>query len=1120
MFKMTMMKTMVCVALLCAAGSTMLAQSTTQGAIGGTVFDVTNAVVGKATVTIHNDGTNSEEIVTADDSGYFKAPLVEPGTYTVSVAAPGFEGYRTTGVVVQVSQLTTLEPHLTTGATSEVVEVISSAPIVNFESPDFSSNLNKTTLENLPVNNRRWSSLAMTTPGVVSDGNGYGLVSVRGISPILNDVMIDGADDNQAYYAEERGRTREAYSTAGGAVREFAVNTGVYSAEYGRAAGAVINSVTTSGTNKLHGEVYFYDRESNWNAFNDFATLTSPTGVVTPVKPEDLRKIYGFTADGALIKDKLFWMYTFDQHHRIFPGIAVASSPSFYNQPDATLPSCATVAANGYVSGTGCTINSLDSQVALLGLRTTGLTGAAAYAAGVATYDAGTAALATDLGRVSRFGDQEINTPKLDWQINGKEHLSFLYHRLRWDSPGGVQTTGTDDYGTDTWGNDFVKLDYGVTKLTSLLSSSVSNELLYQYGRELNDESQQPYSTYTKNNLVGNLGNVPEVLLDNSVFANIGSPYYSYRKALPDERKWQIDDVLHYSKGNHNLTFGGDVLHNADLLNNLYESNGYITYSYIGNYLADLTNKTTADTCGTQTGSAPTSATTTGWTGTLPCYSSFVQGFGASPAFGIATLDYSAFAQDNWKVSPNLTLQLGGRYDYEFLPTPSATLTSASTGYTPFPGVTNHPSDKHNVGVRMGFAEDLFGTGKTVLRGGYGIFYGRLNNAMLLNVELNTGNPLGQYTTSFKPTTAGTIPMFPNLVGTGSAPVPGAYFLSPHLENPMVNEYDLVIQQQVGKGSVFSISYLGALGRHLTNFLDLNLDPTTVENVTVSFVPGSNGSYGPISPSGAAPAPLVVPTYTKYGNTAVFGSVATNFQNITEVVSNINSSYNALVAEIQNRSLRNLQFDVNYTWSHSLDFNQNAQTTDTANGWYDPYTNQQANYGNSAYNVPNRLVGYALYTLPKLTGTGWYTYLSNGWKVDTSFQMQNGLPYSAGTSGFSGAGIAADLNGAGGLAILPQIGLNTYKLPRKIVDDARLQKDFLIQEKYNLALLVNVFNVANHQNIDDNSGSPFTAYKLGGSGTAGTATFQSATWQVTTSSNNSGFLYTPREVEIGAKLSF
>src|SRR6185312_7517520 len=490
-----------------------MAQSTTQGAIGGTVFDPSGAVISHATITIHNDGTNAEKVLRSDESGNFVAPLVEPGNYTVKVAAPGFEAYEADRVVVQVGQTTTLLPHLVTGAATTTVQVTSEAPVLNFVSPDFSEVINQTTIANVPINNRRWSALALSTPGVVPDTSGFGLVSVRGISTLLNNVQIDGADDNQAFYSEERGRTREAYSTSGSAVQEFQMNTGVYSAEYGRAAGGVINSVTKSGTNQLHGQAYFYDRESNWNAKNPYTkltTLVNGSNVSSVVKPEDLRKIYGFTMGGALIKDKLFWMYTYDQHSRIFPAIGTPSNPlNFYALPDATLPSGATCNTTGTTAGevTGATVSATDQQVCTMAVRL-----GMSYGAGAAYYNTGLTGLTTDLGLIPRSGYQEINTPKLDWQVNQKEHVSFLFHRLRWDSPGGVQTANPVFYGLDTTGTDFVKLDYGVTKLSSQISSTISNEILYQYGRELNDEGQMPYSSYTKNNLVASNGNVPQVV--------------------------------------------------------------------------------------------------------------------------------------------------------------------------------------------------------------------------------------------------------------------------------------------------------------------------------------------------------------------------------------------------------------------------------------------------------------------------------------------------------------------------------------------------------------------------------------------------------------------------------
>jgi Carboxypeptidase regulatory-like domain/TonB-dependent Receptor Plug Domain len=1088
-------------------------QSTTSGAIAGTVFDTANTVVANASVLIHNDATNAETQLKTDNSGYYKAPLLEPGTYTVSVSGEGFAAFRANNVTVLVGEATELDPHLTI-STSATVEVTAEAPVLNFESPDFSGVVNKTTLNSLPINNRRWSALAMTTPGVVSDSNGYGLISVRGVSPLLNNVEIDGADDNQAFFSEERGRTREAYSTSASAVQEFQINTGVYSAEYGRAAGAVINSVTQSGTNQLHGTLYGWDRESKWNAYNAFAkisVLNPATGayVSTPIKPEDLRKIYGFTVGGPLIKNKLWWMYTFDQHDHIFPGVGVPTSPAtFYALPDTALPSGTCNTATGYLSGsTSSNANyTLDSYTCTMAARL-GLT----YSAAASTYATAITNLTTALGTVHRTGDQSINTPKLDYQINDKEHLSALYHRLRWDSPGGVQTSATTAYATDTWGNDYVKLDYGLIKLNSLLTSKISNELLYQYGRELDYETQQPFNAYTQANLVGTGGNVPEVNLDESSAGfYLGSPYYSYRTAYPYETKWQVADTLYYQAGNHTLKFGGDVVHNYDLINNTYESNGEYVYSYISTYVTDLLAKGRG-TCNSSGTPSQTSATGTSVLGTYPCYADYYQGFGP-PVFAISTLDYGVFAQDNWKISPRLTLELGLRYDYEFTPSPRTNLTTAVGSFVPYSQLLNHPSDKNNFGPRIGFAYDVYGKGNTVLRGGFGMYYGRITNGNIEEILSETGSPNGQYTSTYRSSTAGA-PLFPNPVSTaGKAPTPNSYFFASNLQNPMAFEWDLMLQQAVGKGTVFQVSYLGASGRELPNFLDLNLNPATT-NYTIT-VADSTGK-GPL-PNGAV---YTVPTFTGYGNSGVFGSAAANFDAITEMTSNINSSYNALVGEIQNHSLHSVQFDASYTWSHALDFAQNADTEGTGNNWYNPYGDPRINYGNSSYNVPNRFVGWVLYNFPNQPGGSWTKYLTNDWNLDNSFQMQNGLPYSAEASGFVGNAILNYWNGSSGQEIVPQIGINTEKTPRKIVDDVRVQKSIPFKERYNLQLMANFFNIANHQNID---GINEVAYKLttsSQSSTAGIATYQSTFGQAT-SSNNSGFLYTPREIEVSARFTF
>jgi len=1135
-----------CIAILCVTTSIMLAQSTTQGAIGGTVFDPTGAVIGNATVSIHNDATNAMQTLHTDASGFFKAPLLEPGTYTVSVVSPGFSEFRTTAQVV-LGQMTELQPRLQTGLATEVIEVTSELPVINTDSAEFSANLNTRAMEDVPVNNLRWSSLALTTPGVVSDSSGFGLVSIRGISPLLNNVLIDGADDNQAYYSEERGRTREAYSTPPEAVREFQVNAGVYPSQFGRAVGGVINSVTDSGGNNLHGDAYFYDRESAWGAYNDYTTNTTanyvsgstiPSSFTTsPYKPSDSRRIWGFSAGGALLKDKLFWHYTYDQHHRNFPGTAKANNPaSFFTQPDAavsgvpntvTPPATSTVTyptytcnlTTGYLAppaspapGYNIAAPAIDAQTCTMAAREA----LSNYGAAASAYSSGLGVLLGDLGSVPRTGDQVVNMPKLDYQINNKNHVSLLYNRLRWDSPGGVQTQATNNYAIDTFGTDFVKLDYGVAKLTTLVTSNISNELLYQYGRELNNEGQQPFSDFSKKYLFGagsSTGNVPEVALATSTGFFLGSPYYSYRKALPDEHKWQVGDTLYLNRGNHSFRFGVDMVHNDDLLNNTYESNGYITYSYVSNFLADLNSEGKAnDSCNSTALSTATSSATA--LGTSPCYSSFVQGFGPS-VFDISTMDVGVFVQDNWKVNPRLTLELGMRYDYLKLPgnSANANLTAATTTpvvFTAYPGLMNAPADKNNLGPRIGFAMDLTGSGKSVLRGGYGMYYGRIPNAVLLNALLNTGSPLGQFTASLKPAAVGA-PVFPNVISAATPPTPGSYFFAKNLQDPMVHEFDLILQQQIGKGTVASVSYIGALGRELTSYINTNLNPATMVNstITISDVSGK----GPI-PSGTQ---FVVPQYVGYINPA--------FTNITEVASNVNSSYNGLAIEVQNRSLKTIQFDVNYVWAHALDYNQNALTTANANNAYDPYGNQLANYGNSNFNVPDRLAGYVLYNLPSVRRGDWVKYLANGWAVNTSFQAQSGLPYSATMSGFTSAtAVNSSWNGAGGTSWLPSIGRNTYKYPRDIVQDVRLQKQISFTERYKGEARIDLFNVYNHQNV---TGVSTLAYALQSTGNTATATYQSGVagsgttaFGQPTNSNSSGFNYTPRQVQIGFKFLF
>ncbi|MFZ1012119.1 MAG: carboxypeptidase-like regulatory domain-containing protein, partial [Terracidiphilus sp.] len=525
------------------------AQTAVDGAVGGNVLDTTGASVPNATVTVRNTGTNAVQVVSTDNSGYFRALHLQPGTYNVTITAVGFDTYRSLNVTVQVGVLTDVEARLTVGGTTQSVEVTDEAPLVNTTSPDFAGVVEPLALHDLPENNYRWSAFALLTPGVVNDSNGYGLLSFRGQSTLLNNVTIDGTDDNQAYFSEERGRTRAGYSTIKAAVQEFQVNTSNYSVEYGRSAGGIVNSVTKSGTNSIHGEGYYYDRDSAWAATNSYVThpvevSTSPIAYgVQAFKPTDLRRQYGFGVGGPILKDKIFFFVAADRFYHDFPAAATITGASananFYTLADAALPTGKTCGGSGAAAP-----NYPDSQVCQFS-KDTGLS----FAASSPLYQNGINGLTSILGTVPRIGEQVIFFPKIDWQINQRNHASVEANQMRWSSPAGIQTSPAVAYGEASFGNDYVRDNWIVGKLDSFITNTLSNEARFMYGRDFEFEFNQKPTSYEQTNLVQTpagytnpLGLPPNVFL--SGFFQFGTPQFLNRAALPDERRWQLSDTI------------------------------------------------------------------------------------------------------------------------------------------------------------------------------------------------------------------------------------------------------------------------------------------------------------------------------------------------------------------------------------------------------------------------------------------------------------------------------------------------------------------------------------------------------------------------------------------------
>src|SRR5688572_25951005 len=319
MFKINSVR-LACLAILFAftvacVGNQALAQSAVTGAVVGTATDQNNAAVASATVTLRSMDTNKTETMTTDSEGRFRFSNLQPGAYAITITAGGFSEFKIEQLAVEVGRLSAIDAVLRVGAASVAVDIVAATGAVNLESKEFTSNINQTAINELPINGRRWSNFVILTPGSVPDGS-FGLISFRGISGLLNNNTVDGGDNNQAFFGEERGRTRISYSISQSAIREFQVNTSNYSAEYGRAAGGVTNAVTKSGTNDVHGDFFYFQRNNDWGARNPLAFQTVLVNGVSQrqgIKPEDVRHQFGGTIGGPIKRDKLFYFFSYDQ---------------------------------------------------------------------------------------------------------------------------------------------------------------------------------------------------------------------------------------------------------------------------------------------------------------------------------------------------------------------------------------------------------------------------------------------------------------------------------------------------------------------------------------------------------------------------------------------------------------------------------------------------------------------------------------------------------------------------------------------------------------------------------------------------------------------------------------
>ena len=1054
-------------------------QSTTEGTIAGTIVDPSGAAIPDAQLTAISSTSSTNYLTTADGSGAYHFAGLPPGSYQVEVRFANYAPFLAKTVVVEVGRVTALSPQLAIGSTQATVIVKEEGPGLDASSAAISTNLDADAIHSLPSNGRRWSDFALLTPTVVPDQQGYGLLSFRGISVLLNNNTMDGADNNQAFFSEERGRSAIGYSTSEASVREFQVNASNYSAEYGRAAGGVVNTVTHSGTNSPHGSTFFSDRDSAWGAQNPYSQVTtqSTPGVFssTPFTPRDQRRRWGTSAGGPIERNKLFWFFAYDQSQRNFPAISQpGNAAKFYAEPT-------------------------DAELTTLRERLNAPTNGIAKQ----QYDAVLGDLASEAGLVPRSALQVIFFPKIDFQPNDRNHIAVLFNHMNWNSPNGVQTQTSTQYGVASIGNSIVKDDWAIAHWNTFLSATKMNDVLFQYGRDFEAQLSTPPTAFEATALTQNPAHIaPQVsLLSSSYGMRIGKPAALDRVAFPDEHRTQVNDVLTAILGNHITKAGVDFNHVSDLTQNLYGGGGQYIYDSMTGFVSDLL---APNHCGASSNSF----------GNLPCYTYFQQALGPS-VFNMATNDYAAFLSDDWKVARSLTLTAGIRYEYEQLPAANPNLVNAELPQTAF-----LPHDRNNFGPRLGFAWDIFGHGNTVLRAGYGMYYGRIINSTVSSALVNTGASNGQLTYKIKPTDMGA-PVFPYVFTSSIAKSikPAAAYFDPRFQNPQVHEAEASIAQKLGSRWELSISGLMSLGRELPNFVDTNIDLSAVGEVTYDVKDASG--MGPLS--------------GQYTTKLFTGRTNPNYQQITDIFSQTNSKYEAAIVTLKENLGHSLRLHAHYTYSHAADFNQNETTFADADDVLDP-TNFAGEYGPSNFDVRQRVTGYLILRAPwKLRGFA--GAVLNGFAAAPTFSAQTGLPFTMRTAGSipdihyvdqlnrtqALSGLGYSINGSGGDNRIPGVGRNTYRYPGTISNDMRLSKETQISEKTRVELMAEVYNLLNHQNV---TGIDTTGYFIGNGRTAdsnATLTYnvkgtQSLFGEVQNA--NSTTLYRERQIQLGMRFFF
>jgi len=982
-----------------------------QGSISGTVTDQSGAAIAGAKVTVTDVQRNVSRALTTDSTGAYAAPNLIPSTYNVRVEFAGFKNSDRASLLLEVAQDLRVDLTMQTGEQTETVTVTEEAPALNTSNAELGGSLSNQVINDLPLNGRNFENLLDLRPGVVKyPGNAGWTQATNGLRPHDNFFLVDGIDANDPWMAQSMMNAVMAAGDAGtmlpiDAINEFQTQQNPR-AEYGWKPGAVVNVGIKSGSNAYHGTAYAYGRTSSWDANNFFSNE-----VGQPLPPLALEQ-YGASVGGPIIRDKLFFFGNFESQQYNVGSPFVHSVPA----TGSLISSCQSALAGGNLSALSAQLAGLSSSCAPLsnfpGLFPNSSTGT------YATALASTNSIFSGVGR-------------LDYRINDKNSINGLFFM----SPG--SGTFVDD-ALHEIAPQWLTTQYARSQVISgnwvyVATPTVVNSLRIGVSRYRQifgtpDVGENPddysYNGSTYHFYTGQddptFGGFPRIQINGYQTFQLGGPA-SWPKTVGPDSVYQFNDSVSIQRGKHAIKFGGEVLLNRSDDNVTSNNKGPVAFRSLDNFF---------------TGTLKSAHITSGDT-----------------ARSLSDEGYAMFIQDDWRLSRSFTVNLGLRYELTTVIQANDNLLGNfipgegmfQTGSTQLPNIMN--GDHKDFAPRVGFAWDIFGNGKTVLRGGAGVYYSQASFDAFMAVAnlyglrtIPTGVPLYANGNS-APTTAGGSINVASITysgsSLGSATTPGSiaygwannssstplYSLSSacgdgtvtlstgftpqpcsilgvdrNLKTPYVATYNLGIQQALTRSLSLEATYVGNDAQRLFGLTDLNQpqqvggfspgwgNPANPNSAAGQCLASASSGYNNCNPNGAAEV-AAQPYNAKFP-----------YLNYIDYLQNSNvSNYNALQVSLTQRQSHGLSFVLGYTYSHALAENyDNWSYVVPINS-----ASQKSIYGDSMFDIRHHFTASVTYLLP---GKKTRSQLLDGWSINSIVLIQSGAPWAINdlTTDFSG----------------------------------------------------------------------------------------------------------------------